>query len=107
MEQFATVIVKPTLDCDLHCRHCYHPLSDRSNEVLSIDTFERMVKLVKEGFEYSRYMWHGGEPLLAPMSFYKKAFAVQKKYYGKTGCDNTIQTSGSLLSQRFIEFCRY
>ena len=106
MEKFATVIVKPTLDCDLHCRHCYHPLSDRSNEVLSIETFERMVKLVKEGFEFSRYMWHGGEPLLAPMSFYKKAFAVQKKYYGKMGCDNTIQTSGQHLNQRFIEFCR-
>ena len=106
MEQFVTVIVKPTLDCDLHCRHCYHPITDRPDRLLDIDTYERMVKLVKDGFEYSRYIWHGGEPLLAPMSFYKKAFAVQKKYYGKTGCDNTIQTSGSLLSQRFIEFCR-
>ena len=102
MEQFATVIVKPTLDCDLHCRHCYHPLSDRSDRFLDIETYERMVRLVKEYFEYSRYIWHGGEPLLAPFSFYKKAFAVQKKYYGKIGCDNTIQTSGSHLSQRFI-----
>ena len=71
-----------------------------------METFERTVRLVKEGFENSRYIWHGGEPLLAPMSFYKKAFAIQKKYYGKMGCDNTIQTSGSLLSQRFIEFCK-
>ena len=106
MEQFATVIVKPTLDCDLHCRHCYHPITDRPKDVLSIETYERMVKLVKDHFEYSRYIWHGGEPLLAPFSFYKKAFAVQKKYYGKMGCDNTIQTSGSLLTQRFIEFCK-
>ena len=106
MEQFVTVIVKPTLACDLHCRHCYHPESDRSDEILDIDTFEKTVKLVKEGFEHSRYIWHGGEPLLAPMSFYKKAFAVQKKYYGKMGCDNTMQTSGSLLNQRFIEFCK-
>ena len=106
MEQFVTVIVKPTLACDLHCRHCYHLESDRSDEILDIDTFEKTVKLVKEGFEHSRYIWHGGEPLLAPMSFYKKAFAVQKKYYGKMGCDNTMQTSGSLLNQRFIEFCK-
>ena len=106
MEQFATVIVKPTLDCDLHCRHCYHPITDRSDRLLDIGTYERMVRLVREHFEYSRYIWHGGEPLLAPFSFYKKAFAVQKKYYGKMGCDNTIQTSGSLLTQRFIEFCK-
>ena len=106
MEQFATVIVKPTLNCDLHCRHCYHPITDRPDAVMSIETFERTVKLVTEGFENSRYIWHGGEPLLAPMSFYKKVFAIQKKYYGKNGCDNTIQTSGSLLNQRFIEFCK-
>ena len=106
MEQFATVIVKPTLDCNLHCRHCYHTLEERSEKILDLETFEKTVKLVKEGFENSRYIWHGGEPLLAPMSFYKKAFAIQKKYYGKMGCDNTIQTSGSLLSQRFIEFCK-
>ena len=106
MEPFLTVIVKPTLDCNLHCRHCYHTLSDRSPQSLDIETFEKTVKLVTEGFESSRYIWHGGEPLLEPMSFYKKVFAVQKKYYGKRGCDNTIQTSGSLLSQRFIEFCK-
>ncbi len=106
MEPFLTVIVKPTMDCNLHCRHCYHTESERSKGSLDIDTFERTVKLVTEGFENSRYIWHGGEPLLEPMSFYKKAFAVQKKYYGKNGCDNTIQTSGSLLSQRFIEFCK-
>ena len=85
MEQFVTVIVKPTLDCDLHCRHCYHPITERSDALLDMETFERTVRMVKEGFEYSRYIWHGGEPLLAPFSFYKKAFAVQKKYYGKIG----------------------
>ena len=105
MGPFLTVIVKPTLGCDLHCRHCYHTESERTEGIMDISTFERTVRLVKEGFEHSRYIWHGGEPLLAPQSFYKKAFAVQKKYYGKSGTDNTIQTSGSLLSQRFIEFC--
>ena len=106
MEQFLTVIVKPTMDCNLHCRHCYHQMSDRSPAVMDIKTYEKVVKLATEGFEYSRYIWHGGEPLLVPMSFYKNAFSIQKKYYGKAGCDNTIQTSGSLLNQRFIEFCK-
>lgn len=105
MKQFATIIIKPTLDCNLHCKHCYHLLSERSKDVLDINTFERVVRLVREGFEDSRYIWHGGEPLMVPMSFYKKAFAIQRKYYG-ISCDNTIQTSGSLLNQRFIEFCK-
>ena len=106
MEHFATVIVKPTLDCDLHCRHCYHPDCVRSDRILDLATYEKMVKLVRDHYVNSRYIWHGGEPLLAPMSFYKKALAIQRKYYGDTGCDNTIQTNGCKLSKRFIEFCR-
>lgn len=100
------MIVKPTLDCNLHCRHCYHRPSECSKDIMSFDVLERTIKLTKEGYDYSRYIWHGGEPLLAPVSFYKKAFSLQKKYYGKTQVENTIQTSGSLLNQRFIEFCK-
>ena len=106
MGQFLTVIVKPTLDCNLRCRHCYHRPSECSKEIMSESTFERTVKLVREGYDASRYIWHGGEPLLIPMSFYKKAFTIQKKYYGKMGTDNTIQTNGTLLNTRFIEFCK-
>ena len=104
--RFLTVIVKPTLDCNIQCRHCYHRVSERSDCMMSIGTFEKTVKLVHEGFDSSRYIWHGGEPLLAPVSFYKSAFNVQKKYYGQQGCDNTIQTNGTLLNKRLIEFCK-
>ena len=72
---------------------------------MDISTFEKTVKLVKDGFDSSRFIWHGGEPLLAPVSFYKSVFSVQKRYYPQ-GCDNTIQTNGTLLNKRLIEFCR-
>ncbi len=103
--QFVTVIVKPTLDCNIDCRHCYHLSCDRSDKIMDISTFEKTVKLVKDGFDSSRFIWHGGEPLLAPVSFYKSVFSVQKRYYSQ-GCDNTIQTNGTLLNKRLIEFCR-
>lgn len=106
MGQFLTVIVKPTLDCNVHCRHCYHRPSECSKEIMSREILEKTIRLTKEGYDLSRYIWHGGEPLLVPMSFYKDAFAIQKKYYGKMGTDNTIQTNGTLLNQRFIEFCK-
>ncbi len=103
--QFVTVIVKPTLDCNIDCRHCYHRSCDRFDKIMDISTFEKTVKLVKDGFDSSRFIWHGGEPLLAPVSFYKSVFSVQKRYYPQ-GCDNTIQTNGTLLNKRLIEFCR-
>ncbi len=105
MEPFITVIVKPTLDCNIRCRHCYHSTGCDST-LMDISTFERTVKLVKDSYQAARFIWHGGEPMLAPQSFYKDAFAIERKYYGKNRCENTIQTNLSLLNQRFIEFCK-
>ncbi len=106
MGQFITVIVKPTMDCNIQCKHCYHLPSERSSELMDIKTFDKAAKLVKNGFDSTRFIFHGGEPTLAPISFYKNAMSVEKKYFGKFNCENTIQTNGTLLNKRFIEFCR-
>lgn len=73
---------------------------------MDLDTFEKTVRLVKEEYSASRFIWHGGEPLMAPQSFYKDVLSIEKDYFGKNRCDNTIQTNGSILNQRFIEFCK-
>lgn len=50
------------------------------------------------------FMWHGGEPLLRPLSFYEEAVSLQKQYnYGHT-ISNTIQTNGLLLTDEWCEF---
>jgi uncharacterized protein len=76
--------------------------------MMTQDTFERTVRLVSEGYDATRFIWHGGEPLLATESFYKKALSSERKYYGRDllRCGNTIQTNGTLLKPRFIEFCK-
>ena len=102
------VIMKPTLGCNLRCRHCYHRPEECSDLVMSPEILERTIRLVREGYDSTHYFWHGGEPLLAGEHFYKRAFNLQRRYYGKaiTRCGNTIQTNGTLLKNRFIEFCR-
>ena len=102
------VIMKPTLRCNLRCRHCYHRPEECSDEVMSPEILEKTIRLVREGSDSAQFFWHGGEPLIAGDQFFKRVVNLQKKYYGKTilRCGNTIQTNGTLLRNRFIEFCR-
>jgi uncharacterized protein len=50
------------------------------------------------------FTWHGGEPLLRDISFYRKALAFQKKYGRGRKIDNSLQTNGILLND---EWCRF
>ena len=50
------------------------------------------------------FLWHGGEPLLRPLSFYKKAMTLERKYGRGRQIANCLQTNGTLLTS---EWCRF
>ena len=52
------------------------------------------------------FTWHGGEPLLRPISFYEKALALQRRYAGRRQVDNCLQTNGTLLNDEWCRFLR-
>ena len=50
------------------------------------------------------FTWHGGEPMLRPLSFYKQAVRYQQ-YYGRgRHISNSIQTNGTLLTPEWCQF---
>lgn len=108
LKQFISVIMKPTLDCNLRCRHCYHRPSECSDDVMSTEVLEKSIRLVHEEYDSTRFIWHGGEPLLATEAFFKQALKTERRYFGRNleRCGNTIQTNGLLLKPKFIEFCK-
>ena len=67
---------------------------------------ERFVKEYIQSQTMSEVMftWHGGEPLLRPLSFYQKALELQKKYAQGRVINNSLQTNGTLLTE---EWCRF
>ncbi len=108
MKPYLSVVVKPTLYCNTGCRHCYHTPDERVRGEISLDTLDRLFRMVSQEYEAAWFIWHGGEPLTLPLSFYKDAIELQERYFGKRNgrCGNTVQTNGTLVNRRFMAYCR-
>ncbi|WP_306571965.1 anaerobic sulfatase-maturation protein [Segatella buccae] len=106
------VLAKPVgASCNLRCKYCYyleksHLYRNASARVMSDELLERFVQEYIQAQTMSQvlFTWHGGEPLMRPLSFYRKAVALQEKYAFGRQIDNTIQTNGTLLTDEWCEF---
>ena len=99
------VIVQTTLACNMRCKHCYEEGQNNNAFVMSESTLENLIKKLQKEFDSVRYLWFGGEPLLAGLDFFKKAIYFQNKYKRKnTTIENSIQTNGLLLNDSFLNF---
>ena len=106
------VMLKPAgAHCNLACKYCYYlektklyPTAQRhlmSNEMLEQFTREY---IEAQTMNQVLFTWHGGEPLLRSIDFYRKALSLQQKYAGGRHIDNIIQTNGTLLTDEWCEF---
>lgn len=109
------LMVKPVGSrCNMRCTYCYyldkgkyssHPRQTRMS-------FDLLEKLIRQAVEASpgpvvSFTWHGGEPTLAGLDFYKKAVELQRKALpaGWTALNN-LQTNGLLLNDAWCAFLR-
>ncbi|MBO4463055.1 MAG: anaerobic sulfatase-maturation protein [Prevotella sp.] len=92
--------------CNLACTYCYY--RDKGHELLSEGLLEEFTRQYLEAQTMSQvlFTWHGGEPLLRPLSFYRKALELQRCYGQGLQIDNCIQTNGTLLTDEWCEFLR-
>ena len=106
------VMLKPVGSrCNLACRYCYYLEKGRlypNQEPLSEELLEIFIQQYLEAQTMPQvlFTWHGGEPLLQPLSFYRKALELQKKYSRGRQIDNCLQTNGTLLTDEWCEFLR-
>ncbi len=107
------IFVKPIgALCNLHCSYCYYIekrgwQGNGENRCMSDDILETYIRqqIMATHEQVVFFSWHGGEPLLAGIDFYRKALTVQQKFCpkGKT-IINGIQTNGTLLNEQWCAF---
>ena len=83
---FSTMLKPAGSACNLDCHYCYY--LDKAVQyggrqaVMSDELLELYVKQYIEANEVPtvQFCWHGGEPLLLGVDFYRKAMDFQQKY---------------------------
>ena len=106
------VMLKPAgAHCNLACKYCYYLeknnlYQNSHRHLMSDDMLEQFTRKYIEAQTMPQvlFTWHGGEPLMRSIDFYKKALALQKKYAHGKQIDNVIQTNGTLLTDEWCEF---
>lgn len=112
LQSFIIPIIKVTDSCNFSCEYCFYSQRKLASRLMKEDECK---KIIKDCFEYNvnnhnermRVIFHGGEPLLQPQSFYENMVAYEKELAKKVpGFEfyNSIQTNGYLLDDKWADF---
>ena len=94
--------------CNMRCRYCYYlPVHVSGMGKMSLETLETLIRNAissSEGPTVS-FIWHGGEPTLAWLDFFRAACELENKYLPDGWeCWNNLQTNGLALDD---DWCRF
>ncbi len=106
------IFVKPVgARCNLNCSYCYYldkkdvaavPGGLMSDEILE-KYIRRHIEATTEPEIF--FSWHGGEPTLAGLNFFRKVVTVQETYLpAGRAIRNGIQTNGTLITDDWGRF---
>ena len=83
------VMIKPAGSlCNLDCKYCYYldkaEIYHGKEPKMTLEMLEQFTKeyIKANQSQFVTFNWHGGEPLVLGLDFYKKAVEFQQKYCG-------------------------
>ena len=104
-----TVVLQPTPFCNINCRYCYLPQRD-AKTVMALETVIAIFeKIFAAGWAspYLTVIWHAGEPLVLPTSYYQAAFeAIEALRPSGIELRHSIQTNGMLIDREWCDLIK-
>jgi uncharacterized protein len=104
-----TVVLQPTPFCNINCKYCYLPQRD-AKTVMPLQTVTAIFKKIFATGWCSPYLtviWHAGEPLVLPPSYYQAAFeAIEALRPPGIQLHHSIQSNGMLINHDWCDFIK-
>jgi uncharacterized protein len=102
------LIVQATPFCNINCSYCY--LGDRLNKArMSLSTVEAIARFVRD-LPLAKHplplVWHAGEPLVMPMSFYEQAVEHFTSAAPELPLQHQFQTNATLLTDEWCQLIK-
>ena len=101
------LVVQPTPFCNIDCKYCYLP-NRTSKAVVARETLESLFSQVfSSGWvgDGLSVVWHAGEPMVLPITFYRDAFAlVEELRPRQLPVVHSFQTNGTLIDSAWCTF---
>ncbi len=98
------------MDCNLRCGYCYYEDASRENMgiVMPLALIQSLLSALASNGTSKKVgiVWHGGEPLVAGIGYFREIMEIQKDITEVTGAafENRIQTNGTLITDKWGQF---
>lgn len=101
--------IRPAKHCNFACKHCFYATGTQQKQLLDIESAKRFLDLLASEYKNIKIIFHGGEPTLAGIDFFREIFLYQEKLRieKQVSFSNILQTNGFLLDNDFIELLKY
>ena len=107
------IMLKPAGSlCNLGCAYCYYldkaDIYGGKEPRMDEEMLETVIReyIAANDVPEVTFNWHGGEPLVLGLDFYRKAMDLERKYADGKTVFNTLQTNGTLLTPEWADFLR-
>ncbi len=99
-----TPIVCVTKSCPLECTYCY--VKNKNEEIIATSLLKRFFNSLFSINKTDRLniIWHGGEPLIAGISFYTEMCNYIRSEFPHINVEHSVQTSGWLINKEWCKF---